>query len=521
VDIFGDICVVGAFLEDSSSTGVVGDQSNNNAENSGAAYVFRRHGDSWLQEAYLKASNTDAGDWFGYSVKISGYSIVVGGMREDSNAVGVNGNDDDNSAVDSGAVYFFYKDIDWSQKAYIKASNSEQGDNFGGSVEIYNETIFIGAEQEDSNATGVNGDQTNNGLERSGAAYAYPLAVGSITSPTSLSVTGPTDLSITASVDYFLGQSVAQVEFYAKWDGAWHLIGMDTTEPFSMTWFIPDSLNTQLISLRIDVVGSDGTRVEFLGGVIFVIYLQSLGIPEVVENWVTNRVYLNQRSLNPPAGNSMCSSASMTMVLAMEGLIPTEYASLSAKAIEMYPKVLKDGSAYVYLMVNALKKEGASAREYGPLSRDAGWTKIKDQIDSNHSVIIRTRGMTLSGHFIVVVGYQEDGVFRRVIVYDPAGEWKGKTCEELDPSGHSCDNNYFRNSTDPKSDRGKWVYYDFDKIFGSYLIVAPNNQINTLHNLNDEINPPEPISDDPGEEGTFEGFPINIEDFNWLPIILR
>ena len=59
---------------------------------SGAAYVFVRDGASvWSQQAYLKASNTDADDYFGYSVAVSGDTVVVGASGEDSNATGVNG----------------------------------------------------------------------------------------------------------------------------------------------------------------------------------------------------------------------------------------------------------------------------------------------------------------------------------------------------------------------------------------------------------------------------------------------
>lgn len=57
------------------------------------------------QEAYMKASNTDAGDYFGWSVSGSGDTLAVGAMGEDSSATGVNGNQADNSALQSGAVY--------------------------------------------------------------------------------------------------------------------------------------------------------------------------------------------------------------------------------------------------------------------------------------------------------------------------------------------------------------------------------------------------------------------------------
>src|SRR5262245_8084895 len=40
------------------------------------------------QEAYLKASNTDGGDFFGYSVAVSGDTVVVGAPSESSNNVG-------------------------------------------------------------------------------------------------------------------------------------------------------------------------------------------------------------------------------------------------------------------------------------------------------------------------------------------------------------------------------------------------------------------------------------------------
>jgi hypothetical protein len=84
VAISGDTVVVGAASEDSSATGVGGNQSDNSAGDSGAAYVFVRSGTTWSQQAYLKASNTGASDRFGYSVAISGDSVVVGADREDS-----------------------------------------------------------------------------------------------------------------------------------------------------------------------------------------------------------------------------------------------------------------------------------------------------------------------------------------------------------------------------------------------------------------------------------------------------
>jgi hypothetical protein len=174
VDIDGDRIIVGGYGESSNATGVNGDQENNQAGYSGAAYIFRRTGELWQQEAYLKASNTDPTDAFGLSVSISGERALIGAVQEDSNATDVGGIDSDNSLENSGAAYVFSrKSGDWAQEAYLKASNTDPGDVFGTSVSIEGDSIVIGARGESSNASGVNGDQTNNLVGGAGAAYLF------------------------------------------------------------------------------------------------------------------------------------------------------------------------------------------------------------------------------------------------------------------------------------------------------------------------------------------------------------
>ncbi|MCP4449150.1 MAG: hypothetical protein GY811_28025 [Myxococcales bacterium] len=55
----------------------------------------------------MKASNTDASDLFGYSVSLDGGMLAVGALYEASSAVGVDGNQADNSVTEAGAVYVF------------------------------------------------------------------------------------------------------------------------------------------------------------------------------------------------------------------------------------------------------------------------------------------------------------------------------------------------------------------------------------------------------------------------------
>jgi hypothetical protein len=132
VAVSGDIVVVGAPYEDSSATGVSGNQNDNSASFSGAAYVFARSGSTWAQLAYLKASNTGASDWFGCAVAVSGGSVVVGAHNEGSNATGVGGNQADNSAAQAGATYVFALPAQefWRQTWFGSPANSGNGADF-------------------------------------------------------------------------------------------------------------------------------------------------------------------------------------------------------------------------------------------------------------------------------------------------------------------------------------------------------------------------------------------------------
>jgi hypothetical protein len=174
VALSGDTLAVGAFLENSGARGVGGDQNDNQAPNSGAVYVFRRTGAAWQQEAYLKASNTGSDDYFGASVALSGDTLAVGAWGEDGGAQGVGGDQDDNSAPGSGAVYVFRRTgTTWQQEAYVKASNTGVEDEFGGSVALSGDTLAVGARGEDSAAPGVNGDQDDDSASFSGAVYVF------------------------------------------------------------------------------------------------------------------------------------------------------------------------------------------------------------------------------------------------------------------------------------------------------------------------------------------------------------
>ena len=202
VAIDSDTIVVGAPYEDSYATGVNGDESDNDGVDSGAAYVFVRDGVTWTQQAYIKASNTDGFDGFGYSVAVDGNTIVVGAFNESGDATGVNGDESSNDALWAGAAYVFVRDgLTWTQQAYLKASNTDDGDEFGISVAISTDMIAVGARYEDSSAIGIDDDQNKN-MSGSGAAYVFVRDGGTWTQQTYIKA------SNTGELDFF-GSSVA------------------------------------------------------------------------------------------------------------------------------------------------------------------------------------------------------------------------------------------------------------------------------------------------------------------------
>ncbi|MGK0197777.1 MAG: hypothetical protein ACI91J_001045, partial [Yoonia sp.] len=163
VAISGDTVVVGAPGEASNATTVNGDGSDNSAGSAGAAYVFKRNGNSvWTQEAYLKADNAESFDLFGSSVAISGDTVVVGAWLESSNATTVNGDGSDNSAAQAGAAYAFTIQLNSPPAASPVSALTTLEDVNLGAVDLTQ--IFTDAESASSALTFAVTDNTNPAL---------------------------------------------------------------------------------------------------------------------------------------------------------------------------------------------------------------------------------------------------------------------------------------------------------------------------------------------------------------------
>lgn len=172
VAVSGDVAVIGALGEDSVNP------------ESGAAYVFRRVGGSWQQEAVLKASNAGSNDLLGSAVAIDGDRLVVGASGEDGAGTGVGSDGSTNSASDAGAAYVFARvGSGWVEEAYLKATNTRALANFGGSLAIRGDVVVVSALREDGGSAGVFAADAlafqGPGPLATGAAYVYVRNAGS------------------------------------------------------------------------------------------------------------------------------------------------------------------------------------------------------------------------------------------------------------------------------------------------------------------------------------------------------
>src|SRR5690606_35615834 len=115
-------------------------------------------------------------------------------------------------------------------EAYIKASNTGEGDQFGYSVSLSGDTIAVGAYGEASAATGVNGDQGDNSAGSRGAVYVFKRTVSVWTQEAYLKATNTGTfnffdsfgISVSLSGDTLaVGSGNAVVYMFKRSSGVW------------------------------------------------------------------------------------------------------------------------------------------------------------------------------------------------------------------------------------------------------------------------------------------------------------
>ncbi|WP_345789741.1 hypothetical protein [Vibrio eleionomae] len=191
----GGTLAVGAWGEDGDQAGVQTElpiTDSDGTGNSGAVYIFDlsdSDSSNWVQSAYIKASNLGISDEFGLNLALSGdgSTLAVGAPFEDNDLSGIETSSDftdDSVVTTSGAVYLFKLDGDnWTQDAYIKASNVGSGDEFGSNLSLSTDgsALAVGVPLEDGSESGIQTgttltDSENTSLTDSGAVYLFDLS---------------------------------------------------------------------------------------------------------------------------------------------------------------------------------------------------------------------------------------------------------------------------------------------------------------------------------------------------------
>ncbi len=172
----GNTLAVGSMYED----GVLPGEEEELILAEGAAYIFVRDGNGvWSEQEHIKARSAEEGDSFGFSVALSadGNTLAAGAIGEDSGIGGINEDQYDDSAPDSGVVYIFARNDqqEWNEQASIKPSYPSEDDYFGFNVALSGDgdTLVAGAPGESSFATGVDGDPSDDSALATGAAFVF------------------------------------------------------------------------------------------------------------------------------------------------------------------------------------------------------------------------------------------------------------------------------------------------------------------------------------------------------------
>jgi trimeric autotransporter adhesin len=256
----GTTLAVGAPAEDSKAIGANGDQNNEDSTNSGAVYIFVKNNGVWIQQAYLKASNTEqpninplrmlANDRFGYKVSLSddGNTLAVSALLEDSPSTGINCNQDNFETTnyasssdptddlisaetyDIGAVYVFTRtNTEWEQEAYVKPFFPAKNLRFGESVTLSGDgkTLVVGASNDSLSFPGTlnfyGSAFSSNPTERACLPF-YPSSAASVSSgvSTSSSSSSSSSSKSSASSTYAAGTLSGAVYVFVKTaDSGW------------------------------------------------------------------------------------------------------------------------------------------------------------------------------------------------------------------------------------------------------------------------------------------------------------
>ena len=134
-------------------TAIVGARYNDDlGYGSGSIYIYDLVGSTWVEEAKLVADDEQVGSLFGAAVAVHAATAVAGAS------------DDNQGGISSGSAYVFSDGPGgWAQSAKLNSSDAAVNDRFGASVDVWGNTVVVGAYSADDPVVG----------DGTGAAYVF------------------------------------------------------------------------------------------------------------------------------------------------------------------------------------------------------------------------------------------------------------------------------------------------------------------------------------------------------------
>ncbi len=146
----GDLLAIGSFGDDNECLRIL-------ANDPGKVTLYRHDGTNWKKEDELQADNGDGSDRFGFSMALSGDTLVIGAICEDALS-----NPKKNDGIQVGAAYVFTADNGkWRQRAYLKEPKPRSHNLFG-----YRVTL-------DGNLLAISSPLNDTGGVDAGSVYLY------------------------------------------------------------------------------------------------------------------------------------------------------------------------------------------------------------------------------------------------------------------------------------------------------------------------------------------------------------
>ena len=139
-------------------------------EEKGAVYVYQLDGKQWKQQAKLQADDAGVKNRFGWDCAIHENTIVVGAPLAAA------------PARLSGAAYVFKRQGDaWAQVAKVTPDDGDGGDSFGAAVDVSRSLIIVGANKDENEAK----------KRGSGSAYIFEIVGEDVTQEAKLTADKP------------------------------------------------------------------------------------------------------------------------------------------------------------------------------------------------------------------------------------------------------------------------------------------------------------------------------------------